>query len=651
MVTRIHVSTGSSPKKDVGTNLDWTFSAATLAGGFKVAQAGDDEISQDGFNAVFYKVCSPSVVHDCYRNSYLNSVCYKMTDDLQQSFSFTPAFQDCTEKTMDLVFLFDGSGSMTEGEFNKNKDFIVDIMNSLKNTSVKFAAVQFSTDSHKVFDFNDYQAGRALDELMKEPHMRGLTNTHKALKFVLEEILENSDAGASPDATKLVVLITDGNPSDQELGIIKRYKDKNIIRSKVAQSGFSAVFSNDTLILGSVRSNSWRGSLQEQHEQNQTQSDDPDIQTDSYLGNTISVGEKNNTPLYFMGAPRFERTGQVVLLRHDGKNWTAAQRITGDQIDSHFGAELCSVDVDSDNNTDFLLVGAPLFYQPQEKKEGQIYIYTLTDEMQLKLSLNVTAPSMGRFGTTISSLADLNGDGLRDVAVGAPLEDDNRGVVYIFLGDKHRGICSTFSQRIMGQTIMPGFRFFGQAIDGDTERGEDGLPSIVVGSQGTTVVLRSKPVFDVLAHLFFQHVEISTEKIDCTGSTDENLRTVVLTGCFEMVETTERKEEAESSRLSISYTLEVDPMKQTHRGFFSRTDKTAWNLTSTHELSNKFNCFVYPIYMPICVNDISSPISIRLNFLQADSERANAILNVDSKTQVVVEQRPPKISQTHGPTR
>lgn len=56
------------------------------------------------------------------------------------------------------------------------------------------------------------------------------------------------------------------------------------------------------------------------------------------------------------------------------------------------------------------------------------------------------AASMSRFGTTISHLADLNGDGLRDVAVGAPLEDDTRGAVYIYLGDKKSGIRSTFSQ-------------------------------------------------------------------------------------------------------------------------------------------------------------------------------------------------------------
>lgn len=51
------------------------------------------------------------------------------------------------------------------------------------------------------------------------------------------------------------------------------------------------------------------------------------------------------------------------------------------QIGSYFGAELCSVDIDSDGNTDFLLVGAPMFYQPQEKKEGKIYIYRLSDEV------------------------------------------------------------------------------------------------------------------------------------------------------------------------------------------------------------------------------------------------------------------------------
>ncbi|XP_037617269.1 integrin alpha-D isoform X1 [Sebastes umbrosus] len=653
-------------------------------------------IAEDSKRSEF-TVCSPSVVHECNENSYVNSVCYKITNQLQTIGTLQPTFQECTKKTVDLVFLFDGSQSMTEAEFNKNKDFIMDIMNSLKNSSIKFAAVQFSSIHRKVFDFNDYQAGTDLDKLGKEPHMMALTNTHKALTFVLDDILENPKAGASPDATKVVVLITDGDPSDSDKGIIKRYDDKNIIRfvigvkkadlkkfkaiasepkdknafkienydgltgvlenfqkkifnmegSKVAragemtnemsQSGFSAVFFNENLILGSVGSNSWRGSLQEHHEQKEIQIEDPLMKMDSYMGYSVSVGEKNNNPLYFTGAPRFEHKGQVVLFRSDFKNWTAAQRINGDQIGSYFGAELCSVDVNSDGNTDFLLVGAPLFYQSQEKKEGQIYIYILTDEMQLKNELNVIAPSMGRFGTTISSLADLNGDGLRDVAVGAPLEDDNNGAVYIYLGDRHKGIRSTFSQRIVGENIVSGLRFFGQAIDGDIDLGDDGLPDIVVGSQGTAVVLRSRPVFNVTAHLSFLPKEINTDQIDCLGSTDETLPMVTLTACFEMVETTKSKASGMSSTLNISYTLDVDPTRQTSRGFFSETDKKARNLTSTYELMDEKTCFNYSIYMPKCVKDTLSPISIKFNFSQDDSESASAVLNMDSKTQAVVE--------------
>ena len=42
----------------------------------------------------------------------------------------------------------------------------------------------------------------------------------------------------------------------------------------------------------------------------------------------------------------------------------------------------------------------------------------------------------------------------------------------------------------MGKDINPGLRFFGQAIDGNIDLGDDGLSDIVIGSQGKAVVLR-----------------------------------------------------------------------------------------------------------------------------------------------------------------
>ncbi|XP_041839737.1 integrin alpha-D [Melanotaenia boesemani] len=642
-------------------------------------------------------VCSPSLVHECYQNMFLNSVCYKITQELEQISSFKPAFQECRKKTVDLIFLFDGSKSMTDEEFGKNKFFIVNIMESLKNTSIKFAAAQFSDKTRKVFDFNDFKAGTAYEKLEKEPHMLSLTNTYTALKFVLNELFENPAAGASPDATKVLMIITDGDPSEPEdKAIIEQYNKKNIIRfvilvekqgllrnfggipseitntsvfkiesydklagiletfqeqifkiegnqvaragemtAEMSQSGFSAAFYKDNLILGSVGSNNWRGSIQEHKNQTEKEISDSEMKTDSYMGYSISVGEKDGVPLYFSGAPRFNHTGQVIFFKEE--TWELAQRLDGSQIGSYFGAELCSVDVNSDGNTDFLLVGAPMFYQPHEKKEGRIYIYTLTDEMSLENEFSVTAPSLGRFGTTISSLADLNGDGLRDVAVGAPLEDDNSGAVYIYLGDRNTGIHSTFSQRITGGKIEPSIKFFGQAIDGHIDLSDDGLPDIVVGSQGAAVVLRSKSIFNVMAHLLFYPKEISIEKIDCLFSKAENLPMISLTVCFEMEETTKSKQGAAKSGMNISYTLSVDPIRKIHRGFFSPTDEKARTLTSSYKLTDKETCFNYSIFMPHCVKDTLSAVNIMLNFSQNDSENANVILNPDSKRQAVVE--------------
>lgn len=54
--------------------------------------------------------------------------------------------------------------------------------------------------------------------------------------------------------------------------------------------------------------------------------------------------------------------------------------------------------------------------------------------------LNVSGSNIGRFSASLASIKDLNGDSLADVAVGAPLENDGEGVVYIYLGDGIRGI-------------------------------------------------------------------------------------------------------------------------------------------------------------------------------------------------------------------
>lgn len=50
-----------------------------------------------------------------------------------------------------------------------------------------------------------------------------------------------------------------------------------------------------------------------------------------------------------------------------------------------------------------------------------------------------------RFGMAISAVPDLDLDGHSDVAVGAPLEDNQKGVIYIYNGEK-KTLNKEFSQ-------------------------------------------------------------------------------------------------------------------------------------------------------------------------------------------------------------
>lgn len=45
-----------------------------------------------------------------------------------------------------------------------------------------------------------------------------------------EELFENRASGSSPDSTKVVVLITDGDPTDLNNHTIEAYDEKHIIR-------------------------------------------------------------------------------------------------------------------------------------------------------------------------------------------------------------------------------------------------------------------------------------------------------------------------------------------------------------------------------------------------------------------------------------
>ena len=74
------------------------------------------------------------------------------------------------------------------------------------------------------------------------------------------------------------------------------------------------------------------------------------------------------------------------------------------------------------------------------------------------LVLRGDASGQGRFGSSLAVLPDLNGDGLNDLAVGAPLENGGQGSIYIFHGEIGGRIRTTYSQVSKSKEAERGFK-------------------------------------------------------------------------------------------------------------------------------------------------------------------------------------------------
>ncbi|XP_072514126.1 integrin alpha-M-like [Salminus brasiliensis] len=643
--------------------------------------------------------CSPSVTRDCGRNSYLSGVCYHFSSTLDISSNNTVAVQACPPKN--VVFLFDGSYSMLNHDFIKSKKFIWDVIARLQNSYIQFAAVQFSAKPRTVFTFRDYMENTAEKKLEDEEHMKDLTNTHQAIDYVLGSLFNNVSSGADPEAVKVLVIITDGAPTDYGAkNVTKECDDQQVIRfiiavrkaninklrvfasepkdqntfqienhdglegllddlqkkllysedqgerkqevmKQLSQSGFSSAYDKETLILGAVGSNEWRGLLYEVMGSGagatEMEIKDPELNSDSYLGYSLAVGQRAGVSLLFSGAPRSNHRGQVTFFRKHDQTWNLTSSISGEQVGSYFGASLCLLDVNLDGDTDFVVVGAPQYYQAQPRREGRMYIYSLIDQMVLVKKQEVSESVLGQFAASVTSIADLNGDKLQDMAVGAPLEDDGRGAVYIYLGDHMGGIRARYSQRILARTISQQLQQFGVAIDGSMDMNEDRLSDIVVGARGTVVLLKARPVLSVSAQLFFSPPEITLDNKYCVLKTESTPPNVTLSTCFSIAENTSTG--ALSSGLNVSFDLLADFTRRWSRAFFIHTNILSRSLQNFVLLDSHHTCINHTVYMQNCVKDVFSPVWIRLNFSQAEQQPSGsrAVLNISNKTGASVE--------------
>jgi hypothetical protein len=164
--------------------------------------------------------------------------------------------------------------------------------------------------------------------------------------------------------------------------------------------------------------------------------------------------------------------------------FTRIQLLQVNQAGAQFGtAVACAGDLNGDGFGD-LAVGAPGF-DDGETDEGAVFVYFGTEDNPSAPVRRESNVSYAAMGTAVAGAGDTNGDGLDDLIVGAPdFSDthDNQGRIYLYLGAPaaDSGLAAS-AWTSTGESV--GNRF-GASVSSAGDTNGDGLADVIVGADG-----------------------------------------------------------------------------------------------------------------------------------------------------------------------
>uniref|UniRef100_A0A5F8HGK3 Integrin subunit alpha D n=1 Tax=Monodelphis domestica TaxID=13616 RepID=A0A5F8HGK3_MONDO len=636
-----------------------------------------------GPNSSQLLACGPTVHQVCGKNIYMKGFCFVLDSKLQQQKTIPAALQECPKQENDIVFVIDGSTSIDSHDFQQMKSFVRAVINQFKETNTLFSLMQYSNRLKIHFTFADFQRSTNWGNLVNPIlQLRGLTYTATAIRKVVRTELFQSRNGARKNATKILIVITDGEkyqdklqykdviPEAEQAGIIRyaigvgdafeyasAQEELNIIasqpakehvfqvdnfsalktiqedlqekifsiegtqskssisfRHEMSQAGFSAALSYMGPVLGTVGSFDWSGgvALYSSNEDPVFIKTSKEDMNDAYLGYSTTVATWNRVQRLVLGAPRYQHTGKVIVFTDVDGTWKQEAEVKGTQIGSYFGATLCSIDVNQDSNTDLILIGAPYYYE--QNRGGQVAICPLPRQ-RAKWTCEVVLRGhqghpLGRFGEALAVAGDTNGDKIKDVVVGAPGEEENKGAIYLFHGVSGASINPSYSQRISGSLLSPTLQYFGQSLSGGQDLTQDGLLDVTVGAKGQVLLLRTRPVLRVDVSITFTPPELPRSVFECWGQETTNQEAGAAVICLTIYKNT--PDQLGDVQSSVAYDLALDAGRLSPRATFAETKN--WTLTRVKTLGLGNHCETVKLLLPYCVEDSVTPISLRLNF-------------------------------------
>ncbi|XP_031173579.1 integrin alpha-1 [Sander lucioperca] len=420
---------------------------------------------------------------------------------------------------------------------------------------------------------------------------------------------------------------------------------------EMSQAGFSAHTSKEGVLLGAVGAYDWNGTVV-MHTAGgtitpgKTQFYDPGTEAGyeglaGYLGYDVQSASTPDGVLYITGAPRYNHTGRVVIYRLNKENNTVivvSQILKGEQIGSYFGSVLQTVDVDGDSYTDLLLVGAPMYMGTERNEQGLVYVYKLKQDGQFEHEFtlkpinqscctahsasctNKNEPCGARFGTAIAAVTDLNLDGFNDVAIGAPFENDHRGAVYIYHGDK-TSLKEKFVQRIPAGGDGEKVKFFGQSIHGVMDLNGDGITDVTIGGLGGASLFWSRDVAELRANMTFDPFKINLQQTQHQCEHGGRKSVCVTTEVCFVYSIKSDKQDVNTSA-EIRYNLTLDALRAKARAsFIYLDDKSDRKITRNFTIKDRERKCVQETFMMSARLDFRDPLMVSLEFGLADEDQ------------------------------
>ncbi|KAM9697299.1 LOW QUALITY PROTEIN: collagen alpha-4(VI) chain-like [Dama dama] len=138
--------------------------------------------------------------------------------------------ETCKNRKTDIIFLMDGSESISPKDFEKMKEFMKRMVkqSNIGADEIQIGLLQFSSDSQEEFRLNRYTSKvdvhRAISDVMQ---INGGTYPGKALNFTLTFF--GSSRGGRPSVHQYLIVVTDGVSGDNVAIPAKALRDRNII--------------------------------------------------------------------------------------------------------------------------------------------------------------------------------------------------------------------------------------------------------------------------------------------------------------------------------------------------------------------------------------------------------------------------------------